>query len=549
MRAYTRFAVSTACLFPLAIVGCEADGSNGGVELPDGAPGTGPLDTTLTRTPAALTNQTEATFEFTSTRLGRFGCRVDDQPPAECTSPFTTTVEEGPHTFEVAATTADGAVDTTPATFTWTVDTTPPKTSITEAPPAFDNSTNVTFGFTANEKATFRCSVDGGPLAPCTSPLSLSSLAAGQHTFSVAATDEAGNEEKPGVTHTWTIDTAPPDTTIDSGPTGSVNTSSNVFTFSSPVKGATFECAVDGGVFAACTSPNTVATSGDGLHELRVRARSVGGNVDPTPAKRTWTVDTVPPTVSIDGGPSGPTNDTTPTFTFTAEAGSTTTCHVDTDAFAACDTSFTTAALSAGDHTFEVEAKDAAGNVATASRSFAVDLTGPVITILTGPSAGGTTNVKTGSFTFSADETATTECRIGGAFAPCTSPFGYGPLTDDTYTFEVRGTDIAGNLGAVTSRTFTIDTIPPAVSITNPTVVSASAGDPVTFTFTAEAGSTTVCRVYADGNPSGAFAPCTSPKTITTPSQPGTWVFEVRATDTAGNSATTNVKFYTYILG
>ena len=73
-----------------------------------------------------------------------------------------------------------------------------------------------------------------------------------------------------------------------------------------------------------CTSPNTTASLADGSHTFEVRAIDVAGNTDPTPDSRTITVDTVAPQTTINSGPSGPTNDSTPTFTFSADqAGST----------------------------------------------------------------------------------------------------------------------------------------------------------------------------------------------------------------------------------
>ena len=112
------------------------------------------------------------------------------------------------------------------------------------------------------------------------------------------------------------------------------------------------------------------------------------GNTDASPASRSFTVDTTPPDTTITAGPSGPTNDSTPTFSFTSEAGATFECRVDAAAFASCSSPFTTGALSDGAHTFEVRAKDGVGNTdaSPASRAFTVDTTPPDTTITAGPS-------------------------------------------------------------------------------------------------------------------------------------------------------------------
>jgi len=87
-------------------------------------------------------------------------------------------------------------------------------------------------------------------------------------------------------------DTTPPETTIDSGPSGTVDSRSASFAFSSTESGSTFECSLDGVAFAACSSPNSYVNLSDGSHTFQVRATDVAGNTDATPAECTWTVAT-----------------------------------------------------------------------------------------------------------------------------------------------------------------------------------------------------------------------------------------------------------------
>jgi RTX calcium-binding nonapeptide repeat (4 copies) len=94
-----------------------------------------------------------------------------------------------------------------------------------------------------------------------------------------------------------TSDTTPPETTIDSGPSGTVNSSSASFAFSSDEAGSTFECKLDAGIFAPCTSPKAYDGLSNGSHTFEVRATDTAGNSDATPASRTWTVDTTAPVV------------------------------------------------------------------------------------------------------------------------------------------------------------------------------------------------------------------------------------------------------------
>jgi hypothetical protein len=182
-------------------------------------------------------------------------------------------------------------------------------------------------------------------------------------------------------TATTVADATPPETSIDSGPSGLIGDATPTWSFSSE-PGATFQCRIDGGTFAACTSPFTPAALTDGQHTFRVRALddSPAQNADPTPASRTVTVDTTRPQTTITSGPSGPTRDATPRFGFTAgEAGATFQCRVDAGAWLACSSPRTTAKLADGTHTFRVRASDAAGNLdlTPAQRSFKVDTRRP----------------------------------------------------------------------------------------------------------------------------------------------------------------------------
>lgn len=87
-------------------------------------------------------------------------------------------------------------------------------------------------------------------------------------------------------------DTTPPTTTIDSGPSGTVTDNTPTFTFSSNEPGQ-FEARMDGGAWAATASPKTYAALAIGEHTFEVRAVDAVGNVDATPASRTFTVEAV----------------------------------------------------------------------------------------------------------------------------------------------------------------------------------------------------------------------------------------------------------------
>jgi hypothetical protein len=82
---------------------------------------------------------------------------------------------------------------------------------------------------------------------------------------------------------------------IDQVPDTAVGGTPPAFTFSSPELGVTFQCRLDLGAFAPCTSPATFSGFTPGAHTFFVRAVDGAGNVDPTPASMAFTVQAPQP--------------------------------------------------------------------------------------------------------------------------------------------------------------------------------------------------------------------------------------------------------------
>jgi hypothetical protein len=80
-----------------------------------------------------------------------------------------------------------------------------------------------------------------------------------------------------------------PDTTITKRPKDKTKKKTATFEFTASEPGATFECSLDGGPFAACSSPDTIKVK-KGKHHFEVRAKDAGNNVDATPASDDWKV-------------------------------------------------------------------------------------------------------------------------------------------------------------------------------------------------------------------------------------------------------------------
>jgi subtilisin family serine protease len=173
---------------------------------------TTPPDTTINTGPTDTINANQATFTFAGTPASdtaKIQCRIDSEPFTDCTSPKTFTgLAEGPHTFEVRASDQAGNTDQTPATRSFTVDTTPPDTTIIAGPSGTITTNQATFTFSSNEAgSSFECGFDGSGFSPCSSPVTYPGLSDGPHRFAVRAIDEAGNTDLSETAREFTVDT------------------------------------------------------------------------------------------------------------------------------------------------------------------------------------------------------------------------------------------------------------------------------------------------------------------------------------------------------
>ncbi|MET0275374.1 MAG: hypothetical protein ABW211_00850, partial [Acidimicrobiia bacterium] len=262
-------------------------------------------NTTIVLKPPLITTTPSANFTFTSSEAGTFECKLDAAAFAPCTTPLTAPLADGPHTFSVRAIDTAGNVDATPDSYTFSVDSGVPDTAISSAPPARSNDTTGDFTFTSPEVgATFECSVDSALFVACTTPFATTPLLEGAHTLAVRAKDAANNRDATPATHAWFVDLTVPDTAIVTKPAAVTSTRTANFTFTSGEAG-TFECKLDAGAFAPCTTPLTTATLPPGPHFFAVRAIDAAGNVDATPATHTWTIN-----LDSDGDGLGDTDET-----------------------------------------------------------------------------------------------------------------------------------------------------------------------------------------------------------------------------------------------
>ena len=261
----------------------------------------------------------------------------------------------------------------------------------------------------------------------------------------VRATDNATNTET-GPSRTFTYDTTPPETTIDSNPSDPSTSSGATFTFSADEGGSTFECELDGAGFSSCSSPKSYSSLSDGSHTFKVKATDGAGNTDPTPAQYTWTVDTTAPSSATTFPASGAAYNASG---WNAGCGTVGFCGTYSDA-------------TTGVQKVEISIRRGAGNYWNGSG------------FSSGSEVWNIAGLSGGNWSY--------------AFATTDFP------ADGSYTIRVKATDNAGNGETPASRSFTYDTADPSALFSFP----ASGGDYTNAAWNAGCGTAGFCGTYSD---------------------------------------------------
>ncbi len=509
---------------------------------------------TITTTPLAQSKFNSQSFAFTGNdgvgSIDHFECQLDAGTWATCSSPASFIgLAEGDHTVAVRA--VDTAGNTSLAdSKTWHIDLTAPVLSLS-GPGTLTNSLSAAFTLMATDSggsgvASYSCSVDGAAYSTCAAVVNLV-LTAGSHTFKARVYDGAGNSSLIQ-TYSWTIDTTAPTVTLTSKPLTTTNSLSANFSFVGSDSGggsiAGYECALDAGSYASCTSPKNYSSLADGAHTFKVRATDTAGNIG-SATTYVWTVDTTTPMASISSYPDSVTNQTSATFVFaaTAPSGGSITgyeCQLNTGGWSSCSSPKTYNSLVQGSYVFEVRSIDNNANIsAPISYSWIVDTTLPVLTLSQTPAA--LTNSQAAQFQFSATDSGggavdIYSCQLdGGGYSECSSPRDLSGLSQGSHTFDVKVRDTAGNSSTVHSYSWVVDlTVPTLTLLTTPSALTNSTSAAFTFS-AADSGGGSIAGFYCSLDGATAVA-CVSGVSYNSLAG-GVHSFEVYAVDTAGNSS------------
>jgi DNA-directed RNA polymerase specialized sigma24 family protein len=333
-----------------------------------------------------------------------------------------------------------------------------PNTRIASGPPKVSNDTRAVFRLEATTEGTFECSLDGRPFERCGSRTTVGRVRDGRHRVAARVRDRYGNADASPASWRWLVDTAAPNTRIDSA---EFEKRRAAFRFSAGKGRVKFECKLDDRDFRRCKAHVSLHKLSQGEHELFVRATDVAGNTDRSPATVSWTVDTKRPSTTIVSGPSGVVHRGRATFALDSNEDEVTyECSLDSHAFQTCAATVSYRGLATGEHTFVARARDKAGNVdrTPARRHWTiVDTNRPDTTITSHPHVNS--NDSSPTFAFRSTEAGSHfECRLdGGSWRRCSSPKTYQGLSPGQHIFRVRARDASGNVDSTpASWTWTI---------------------------------------------------------------------------------------------
>jgi hypothetical protein len=329
---------------------------------------------TIEDSPDRWTRETSATFKISSGSGTTLICRLDANASGwlECISPTTYSgLVEGRHSFQVRAVDAAGN-QSTPSTFDWTIDLTPPflpgDTTAEATSPA---GAAVWFSATDN--------LDPTPFLDCT-PAPGSTFPLGMTIVTCSAADHAGNQT-PSSAFTVTVrDTTAP--TLAPHP--------DVIREQQSREGATVTYLLPVAHDAADAAPTVQCAPASGslfpIGETVVTCTATDSSGNRSSASRFKVIvqqGATPATPMITPNVGPLTNRTSVEFGFTVEAGATPVCRLTgpsgPGSFTPCSTTGRQSyeGLAEGAYLFTVQVTNEIGNVSQATYSWTVDLTAP----------------------------------------------------------------------------------------------------------------------------------------------------------------------------
>ncbi len=416
---------------------------------------------------AGVTNNTSLVLTYTADE-GIVIVKVDGVVVQKVSGDTLNALADGSHTVRVES--SDPAGNLGLAEVTFVVDTVSPAVSINQVTtPTNVNAQTVTGTRESGAlvAVALNTSATAGAVSYPTNTTwncAINGLVEGVNIVTVTATDAAGNIAPAATSITY--DSVAPTVVISSPSAATTNNNKPVLGYTA--SDGTVIVKVDGNAVQKI-SGDMLDLLADGVHTVRIEATDLAGNTGY--AEVAFVVDTVPPTVTVNPVTS-PTRVNAQTIGGSRESGAIITVSVDTSASLGSLVYPTDAAWSStvtglveGVNNITITATDGAQNITTVRTSITYDSIAPAVTVSSPVS--GVTNNKTPLLSYAITGGTLSIVSLDGVIVSKTSGQNLDALADGSHTLRVNATDEAGNT-AYAEVTFTVDTVPPVISISSP---------------------------------------------------------------------------------
>ncbi len=491
---------------------------------------------------------TMVSFAWESTEKASYELTVDGKVVyTGAESQYSMALPDGAHSWSVKATDAAGNVSRLVEGTTPVLDATAPVLTLS-APSTTkvgEGSTKVTFAWESSEAATYELTVDGEVIYKGSEAKHAVDLADGTHTWSVKATDAAGNESEIATGEPVTLDATAPVLTVTSQETKKLGEGKTLFTLTwSSNEKSTYALVLDGQSVTLDAGVSSYSVElADGKHSYSLIATDAAGNSCEAQTGE-LTLDATAPELTL-GTPvlsKAGEGKVSVALSWSSTESAAYTLSIDGNSVA-LDSGATsyTATMEDGEHRYLVTATDAEGNRTELEGSFSYDATAPVLQL----NAPEITKVENGkinvTLSWIGEDGANYVVSVDGKATPVYVGVGTSytfEVADGTHRYSVTATDAAGNSASVDDE-FSYDATAPALSLGEPVITKVGNGEiSVTLSWVGEDGASYALMV--DGE-NVTLAPGETGCTLMLPD--GEHRYEVSATDASGNTATLESSF------
>lgn len=377
-------------------------------------------------------------------------------------------------------------------TATWKVSTTTPVAVISNCPPRYTRLRIASFAISGNSVYYYKFKINNDQWSdyiPVNQEITLEDLSDGDYTLYVVGATKPDDPSLEGETveYAWTVDNVPPECVISNLPLNPTNSQKTNIVVSTEDRVAAYKYRlITGGIPGSLSGvypvsmPVELTALNENTYTIKVIGIDAAGNTqtEDTAAEWTWTVDITPPRASLSGTPEVATNNNSLSVTVGPSSEVAYKYLLDGGQWSSetpVSVLIQRSNITDGYHTLSAVARDLAGNWQSFQDPtefvWQIDTVPPVVTLSNTPAS--ITNLHTANFAIGGAGVAEYRYRLNtGEWSAWRNRVEYPTiylesLTDDDYTLEVSGRDLAYNEQTTpTSFAWTVNSSTPTAVLT-----------------------------------------------------------------------------------